>query len=65
MGATPRWMLATALLPDGRTTSELVEQIFRSLREACAALGVLLAGAGLQLSTGDVAELDAIGAAHQ
>jgi hydrogenase maturation factor len=52
MGATPRWMLATALLADGDTTPELVERIFRSLREACAALGVLLVGGHTEITTG-------------
>lgn len=52
MGATPRWMLATALLPDRDTTPELVERIFTSLREACAALGVLLVGGHTEITTG-------------
>jgi hydrogenase maturation factor len=52
MGATPRWMLATALLADGDTTPELVERIFRSLSEACAALGVLLVGGHTEITTG-------------
>src|SRR6185437_15279740 len=32
MGATPRWMLSTALLPEGSTTPALIEKIFSSLR---------------------------------
>ncbi len=52
MGATPRWMLASALLPDGSTTPELVEQIFGSLRDACDALGILLVGGHTEITTG-------------
>jgi hydrogenase maturation factor len=52
MGATPRWMLATALLADGSTTPELVERIFSSLRAACATLGVLLVGGHTEITTG-------------
>jgi len=52
MGATPRWMLATALLAYGGTTPELVERIFRSLHEACAALGVLIVGGHTEITTG-------------
>jgi hypothetical protein len=32
MGATPRWLLVTALLPEGRTTESLVESLFRDLQ---------------------------------
>ncbi|HVX30469.1 MAG TPA: AIR synthase-related protein, partial [Nitrolancea sp.] len=52
MGAIPRWMLATALLADGSTTPEMVERIFCSLRDACAALGVLLVGGHTEITTG-------------
>ena len=43
MGGTPRWFLATVLLPEG-TEEGAVEGIFRGLREACRGLGVALAG---------------------
>ncbi len=52
MGAVPRWMLATALLPEGSTTPGLVEQIFGSLREACDTLGILLVGGHTEITTG-------------
>ncbi len=52
MGATPRWMLATALLPDGSTTPGLVRTIFKSLRDACDALGILLVGGHTEITTG-------------
>lgn len=52
MGATPRWMLVSALLPEGRTTPELVEEIFVGLRAACDAIGVLLVGGHTEITAG-------------
>ncbi len=52
MGATPRWMLATALFPDGSTTPDLVRTVFESLREACNELGILLVGGHTEITTG-------------
>ena len=43
-GARPLWMLNTVLLPEGGTTAELVEAIFRQLRDACVQLGITLVG---------------------
>ncbi len=44
MGATPRWFLATVLLPEGQTTPELVETIFAQIGDACAALEIGFVG---------------------
>jgi hydrogenase maturation factor len=52
LGATPRWMLVTALLPEGRTTPELVEEIFDGLRAACDAAGVRLVGGHTEITAG-------------
>ncbi len=52
MGATPRWMLVTALLPEGSTTPELVEHVFRTLRDACASLDISLVGGHTEITTG-------------
>ncbi len=43
-GATPRWMLATLLLPENQTTPELVEHIATQLYAACQEVGVSLIG---------------------
>src|SRR5262245_2839840 len=43
LGATPRWMMVTALLPAGTTQAE-VEAHFRELRDACVERGVSLVG---------------------
>lgn len=43
-GGTPRWLLATALLPEGGARAESVRRLFRALRAACARYGVALVG---------------------
>ncbi|MGE5603159.1 MAG: AIR synthase family protein [Nitrososphaerales archaeon] len=50
MGAHPRWFLATVLLPAGKATGQLAEEIFRQIYDACAALGVSLAGGHTELT---------------
>lgn len=52
MGATPRWLLATALFPENSTTAELVESSFRSLAKAAEELGVLLVGGHSEITIG-------------
>lgn len=52
LGATPRWLLVTALLPEGRTTPTLVEGIFAGLHAACAPLGITLAGGHTEITHG-------------
>jgi hydrogenase expression/formation protein HypE len=44
MGATPRWFLLTLLLPEGRASKAMVEEIFRQVDGACQSLGVVLCG---------------------
>ena len=41
-GATPRWFLATLLLPEHGTTPHLVEAIFEQMDAACTELDVTL-----------------------
>jgi len=43
-GATPKWFLATVLLPARSTTSSAVERLFVQLRTTCRRLGVSLCG---------------------
>jgi hydrogenase expression/formation protein HypE len=52
LGATPRWLLVTALLPEGRTTPTLVEEIFAGLHAACTALGITLVGGHTEITHG-------------
>ncbi len=50
MGGAPRWFLATVLLPAGRATAGLAEVIFAQIHQACAALGVSMAGGHTEIT---------------
>jgi len=51
-GATPRWFLATLLLPEKETTPALVDDIFSQMNAACASLNVTLAGGHTEITYG-------------
>ena len=50
-GATPRWFLATILLPE-QTNAGLAERIFEQISAACAQLGVSLCGGHTEITYG-------------
>jgi hydrogenase maturation factor len=52
MGGTPRWFLATLLLPETGTTSALVHDIFAQIHQACEALDITLAGGHTEITVG-------------
>lgn len=52
LGATPRWFIATALLPEGKTDPAMVERIFMQLHSASHALGVSLVGGHTEITHG-------------
>jgi hydrogenase maturation factor len=51
-GASPRWFLATLLLPEDRTDAILVEAIFEQMAEACDRLDVTLVGGHTEITYG-------------
>jgi len=51
-GATPRWFLATLLLPEGKTTADEVEEIGSQLAAACRQTGVTLIGGHTEITHG-------------
>jgi len=51
-GATPRWFLATLLLPESGTTPGLVETIFDQIAQACRPLGISLCGGHTEITYG-------------
>jgi hydrogenase maturation factor len=51
MGARPRWLLVTALLPEG-ISEERVEIILESVRQACLETGVALVGGHTEITLG-------------
>ena len=52
VGATPRWFIATLLLPAGKTTPALAEQIFMQLQAACSEVGAALIGGHTEITHG-------------
>ena len=52
MGARPKWFLATVLLPEGRTTRKLADEVFNDIRLACEELGVSLCGGHIEVTLG-------------
>jgi hydrogenase maturation factor len=52
LGATPRWLLVTALLPEARTTPADVEAQFKELHDVCAAHGISLVGGHTEVTFG-------------
>lgn len=51
-GATPRWFLATLLLPDIGTTPAMVEEIFSQISRSCQEMGVSLIGGHTEVTHG-------------
>ncbi len=51
MGATPRWLIATLLLPEG-TAPETIGEMFDQVLDACSAIGVTLIGGHTEVTIG-------------
>ena len=51
MGATPQWLMATLLLPEG-TEPETARTIFEQLQDACDVLGISLVGGHTEVTYG-------------
>lgn len=51
MGATPRWFLATVLLPSGKATGATASKVFRQLAASCRRLNVRLVGGHTEVTT--------------
>jgi hydrogenase expression/formation protein HypE len=51
-GAIPRWLLVTALLPEGSTTYELVEAIAGQVYDACEASSISVIGGHTEITHG-------------
>ncbi|MFO7983370.1 MAG: AIR synthase family protein [Desulfuromonadales bacterium] len=51
-GASPRWLLATLLLPENRTTADLVEEILEQIYAACRDLEISLIGGHSEITHG-------------
>jgi hydrogenase maturation factor len=51
-GATPRWFLLTALLPEKDTKTRLVDEITEQVIDACNSLGISLIGGHTEITQG-------------
>lgn len=51
-GATPKWFLATVLLPEAKTTPALVDHLFQQITAACQHLNIALAGGHTEITHG-------------
>jgi hydrogenase maturation factor len=49
-GAKPRWFQSAILLPEGRATQDLVEEIFGQISRACRELGVAVVGGHTEIT---------------
>ena len=61
MGADPRWMLATFLLPEGEATEGMIKSIASQVAEACKKLGITFCGGHTEV-TADLPRPIAVGA---
>jgi hydrogenase expression/formation protein HypE len=52
MGAVPRWLLLTLLLPERHTGPALVEEILSQVSQACKELGIVLCGGHTEVTYG-------------
>jgi hydrogenase expression/formation protein HypE len=52
MGARPRWLLLTLLLPEEGTDREKVDEIFSQVHQACQSLGIVLCGGHTEVTYG-------------
>lgn len=51
-GATPKWFQSVILLPEKKTTEDLVENIFKSIHDTCQQMGISVVGGHTEITTG-------------
>ncbi|MEE8190686.1 MAG: AIR synthase family protein [Candidatus Scalindua sediminis] len=52
MGGTPKWLLASIFLPENKTDSKLVKEIFHDIEKAAEELGIVLCGGHTEITHG-------------
>jgi hydrogenase expression/formation protein HypE len=52
MGGTPKWLLASIFLPENKTDSTLVKEIFRDIEKAADELGIAICGGHTEITKG-------------
>ncbi|TFF97102.1 MAG: hydrogenase expression/formation protein [Promethearchaeota archaeon] len=51
-GATPMWFQSTILLPEKKTTEQMIEKIFKSIHDTCKELNISVIGGHTEVTTG-------------
>jgi hydrogenase maturation factor len=52
MGARPRWLLVTCLLPDRQTDERAVETLFQDIAQVCGEIGITVCGGHTEVTVG-------------
>ena len=52
MGGTPKWLLTSIFLPENKTDSTLVKEIFRDIEKAADELGIAICGGHTEITKG-------------
>lgn len=52
MGGIPRWFLASLLLPEGRSTEVMIENIFHQLSASCKTMDIAFCGGHTEITSG-------------
>ncbi len=52
MGGVPKWLLASIFLPENKTDSKLVKEIFYDIEKAAEGLGIVLCGGHTEITQG-------------
>ncbi|MFW9826578.1 MAG: AIR synthase related protein [Candidatus Thorarchaeota archaeon] len=50
-GAIPKWFQSTILLPENKTTSEMVEDIFLKINKTCESMGITVVGGHIEVTS--------------
>ncbi len=51
-GAKPKWFQSTILLPEKLTSSEIIENIFKSIHSTCKSMGITVVGGHTEITPG-------------
>ncbi len=51
-GATPKWFLSTILLPENKTTFDLVKSIFKDIHDTCQSMNISVVGGHTEVTQG-------------
>ncbi|MBD3342610.1 MAG: hydrogenase expression/formation protein [Candidatus Lokiarchaeota archaeon] len=50
-GAEPKWFQCTILLPEGKTSENMIENIFKSIHDTCNSMGITIVGGHTEVTS--------------